>query len=92
HICEQTSEQVSEQEVNSNRTDDEQPTINIKNEKNDNNYRNNNARAHARHANGVSMDDDFASRMRPNYRENFCKMREQIQKGHLEFMAEEAEK
>lgn len=88
HVHEQANEQVGEQVVNRSRTGDEQPTIYMKNEKNDNNYRNINAHAHARHADGVSINEDekdFALRMAPEYREKLYRMREQIRRGQLEY-------
>ena len=72
-VNEQVSEQVSEQVVNRYRTDSEQPTIYIKNEKNINNDKNIDARARVRHEDGVSISDRIEQ------------MREQIRRGRMEY-------
>lgn len=87
----QEDNQNSNQQVTNEQPTGNQPTIDIKNNKNLNNYKNNNARARVKHADGVYIiedEDKFTPPMREEYRENLDRMREQTRRRLEEFYRE----
>lgn len=87
--CNQEDNQQANHDSTNEQPTSNQSTIDIKNtEEVIKNIKNYSARAHARHADGVPINEgekDLALRMAPEYREKLYRMREHIRKCDLEY-------